>query len=75
MRTTQESREWKRSPEAIFGGVGWTGTSKASQNHALCESLLAVDVDILPVNYSDISASIQVRETPSNKQLVIVRTS
>ena len=39
------------------------------------ESLLAVDVDILPVNYSDISASIQVRETPSNKQLVIVRTS
>jgi len=39
------------------------------------EKLLAVDVDILPANSSDISASIAVRETPSNKQLVIVRAS
>ena len=39
------------------------------------ERLLTVDVDILPANSSDISASIAVRETLSNKQLVIVRAS
>jgi len=39
------------------------------------ERFLAVDVDILPANYSDISASIAVRESLSNKQLVIVWAS